>query len=100
MEFACRLYHGKHADAPSEVTAYPHLEILATTDEERESLKLLAGQLRTFGSVPFSYKEMESVTGALQGARLRVALRERGEAAPQAGPKAAPQPGPKAPPRP
>jgi hypothetical protein len=96
MEFACRLYHGKHADAPSEVTAYPHLELLATTDEERESLKLLADQLRTFGSVPFSYNEMESVTGALHGARLRVALRERGEpgaqAAPQTGPKARPRP--------
>jgi len=91
MEFACRLYHGKHADAPSEVTAFPHLELLATTDEERESLKLLADQLRTFGSVPFSYNEIESVTGALHGARLRVALRERGEAGPHA---VAPQAGP------
>jgi hypothetical protein len=95
MEFACRLYHGKHADAPSEVTAYPHLEILATSDEERESLKLLADQLRTFGSVPFSYKEIESVTGALHGARLRVAIRERDEAGPQAAPQAAPKAAPR-----
>jgi hypothetical protein len=83
MEFACRLYHGKHADALSEVTAYPHLEILATTDEERESLKLLADRLRAFGGVPFSYKEMESTSGALHGSRLLVALRERTDAPPE-----------------
>jgi hypothetical protein len=77
MEFACRLRHGKRPEALSEVTAFPHLELLATTDEERETLKVLAEQLRAFGGVPFSYKEMESVTGALHGAQLRVALRER-----------------------
>src|SRR5688500_859370 len=77
MEFACRLHHGKRPHALSEVTAYPHLERLATSDEARETLKVLADQLRAFGGVPFSYKEMESVTGALQGAQLRVALRER-----------------------
>jgi hypothetical protein len=88
MEFACRLYHGKRPDAFSEVTAYPHLELMATTDEERETLKVLADQLRTFGCVPFSYKEMESVTGALHGAQLRVALRERDEA-PADGPAGA-----------
>jgi hypothetical protein len=81
MEFACRLHHGKRPQALSEATAYPHLELLATTDEERETLKVLADQLRAFGGVPFSYKEMESVTGALHGAQLRVALHER-EAAP------------------
>jgi len=41
---------------------------------------VLADQLRAFGGVPFSYKEMESVTGALHGYQLRVALRERNEA--------------------
>jgi hypothetical protein len=79
MEFACRLSHGKKSDAVSEVTAYPHLEILATKDDERESLKVLAGQLRAFGRVPFSYKELESTTGELRGAQLRVALHEREE---------------------
>jgi hypothetical protein len=79
MEYALRLRHGKRPHALSEVTAYPHLEVLATTDEERETLKVLADQLRAFGAVPFSYKEMESVTGALHGAQLRVALHERDE---------------------
>jgi hypothetical protein len=77
MEMACRLSHGKRPDALSEVTAYPHLEILATEDADRWKLKLLADHLRDFGGIPFSYKEMESTTGALQGARLRVALHER-----------------------
>jgi hypothetical protein len=77
MEFAVRLYHGKRPNPLSEVTAYPHLEVLATTDEDRETLKVLADQLRAFGHVPFSYKELESVTGALHGAQLRVALHER-----------------------
>ena len=94
MDYACRLYHGKRPAALSEVTAYPHLESLATTDDERETLKVLADQLRAFGRIPFSYKEMESVTGALQGAQLRVALHEReetrGEA--RAGAPGAPRP--------
>jgi hypothetical protein len=77
MEFACRLFHGRRGDALSEVTGYPHLEILATEDDERETLKVLADQLRAFGRIPFSYKEMESVSGALHGAQLRVALHER-----------------------
>ena len=81
MEMACRLSHGKRPDALSEVTAYPHLEILATDDADRWKLKLLADHLRDFGGIPFSYKEMESTSGTLQGARLRVALHERsGEA--------------------
>ena len=77
MDFACRLYHGKHPDAPSEATEYPHLELLATDEHERERLKVLADQLRAFGHVPFSDKEMESTTGELRGAMLRVALHER-----------------------
>ena len=79
MEFACRLYHGKRPDAPSEVTRYPHLEVLATREDEIETLKVLANQLRASGTVPFSYKELESTTGALHGAQLRVALHERDE---------------------
>ena len=77
MDFACRLYHGRRPDALSEVTQYPHLEILGTGPEEIESLKVLAEQLRKSGRVPFSYKELESTTGALHGAQLRVALHER-----------------------
>ena len=79
MDFALRLYHGKHADAATEVTEYPHLEIMATEDHERERLKVLADQLRAFGHVPFSYRELESTTGELRGALLRVALHERQE---------------------
>ena len=90
MDFALRLYHGKHPGAPSEATAYPHLELLATTDPERERLKVLADQLRAFGHVPFSYKEMESTTGELRGAMLRVALHERQDAPGDAGPSTHP----------
>ena len=84
MEMACRLNHGKRPDALSEVTAYPHIEILASDDADRWKLKVLADHLRDFGGIPFSYKEMESTSGTLQTARLRVALHERPEGA--AGP--------------
>ena len=77
MELASRLYHGERADAPSEVLAHPHLEIMATDDKERWKLKVLADHLRDFGSIPFSYKEMQSADGALSGAQLRIALCER-----------------------
>jgi len=58
MDFACRLYHGKRAAAPSEVTQYPHLEILGSGPDDIETLKVLAEQLRGFGRVPFSYREL------------------------------------------
>ena len=80
MDFACRLYHGKRQGAPSEVTQYPHLEILGSGPDEIESLKVLAEHLRTFACVPFSYRELESTSGDLHGAQLRVALHEREDA--------------------
>ena len=79
MELASRLYHGERANAPSEVLAHPHLEILATDDKERWKLKVLADHLRDFGSIPFSYRELESADGGLSGAQLRIALGERHE---------------------
>lgn len=77
MELACRLYHGTRADAPSEVTAHPHVEIIASDEKELWKLKVLADQLRAFGTVPFSYKEMESPGGSIHGALIRIALCER-----------------------
>jgi hypothetical protein len=81
MELACRLYHAHHPDAPSEVVAYPHLELLSSDDHERWKLKVVADQLRDFGAIPYSYKEVTSADGATTCAVLRVALYERQGAA-------------------
>ncbi len=79
MDMACRLYHGKRADAPPavEVMAFPHLEMMATEEADRRKLKILADELAAFGGIPFSYKEMELTDGTRHGAHLRIALGER-----------------------
>jgi hypothetical protein len=82
MELACRLYHGERRDAPSEVLAYPHLELLSTDEKERWKLKVVADQLREFGCVPYSYKEVQSADGSVTSSRLVVALYERQDVAP------------------
>ena len=77
MNLALMLHHGQRADAPNEAMGLPHLELLATTASERERLKILADQLAAFGSIPFLYKEVESIDHSQHGAMLRIALRER-----------------------
>jgi len=77
MNLALMLHHGHRAGAPNEVMSFPHLELLASTDSERERLKILADQLAAFGSVPFSIKEVESIDHSQHGAILRIALCER-----------------------
>jgi hypothetical protein len=80
MNVALMLHHGHRADAPNEVMSLPHLELLASSATERERLKVLADQLAAFGSIPFLYKELESVDHSQQGAIMRIALGERSEA--------------------
>jgi hypothetical protein len=77
MNLALMLHHGQRTDAPNEVMGLPHLELLATNATERERLKILADQLTAFGSVPFMYKELESVDHSQQGAMMRIGLCER-----------------------
>lgn len=77
MNLALMLHHGARADAPNEVMGLPHLELLGSTASERERLKVLADQLRAFGSIPFSYKEIDSIDHSQQGAIVRIALCER-----------------------
>jgi len=77
MNLALMLRHGPRADAPMEVMSYPHLELLASNASERERLKILASQLEAFGSIPFSFKEMESIDHSQQGTVMRIALGER-----------------------
>jgi hypothetical protein len=77
MNLAMMLHHGSRSDSPNEVMGLPHLELLASTASERERLKVLADQLKAFGSIPFSFKEMESIDHSQHGAVLRVALSER-----------------------
>ena len=77
MNLALMLHHGARADAPNEVMSHPHLELLASTASERQRLKVLADQLTAFGSIPFSFKEIESIDHSQHGAMLRVALCER-----------------------
>ena len=77
MNLALMLHHGQRADAPNEVMSLPHLELLASTAAERERLKVLADQLAAFGSVPFLFKEIESIDHLQHGAMLRIALCER-----------------------
>ncbi len=77
MNLALMLHHGPRADAPNEVMSLPHLELLASSALERERLKILADQLTAFGSIPFSFKEVESIDHSQHGALLRIALCER-----------------------
>ena len=77
MNLALMLHHGPRAGAPNEVMSFSHLELLASTASERERLKVLADQLAAFGSIPFSFKEIESIDHSQHGAMLRVALCER-----------------------
>jgi hypothetical protein len=71
------LHHGERANAPSEATRHPCIELLASTAAERDRLKVLADQLAQFGSVPFQFHELEGTSSDLVGARLWVALCER-----------------------
>jgi hypothetical protein len=77
MNLALMLHHGPRADSPNEVMSYPHMELLASNPAERERLRILANQLEAFGSVPFSFKEMESIDHSQQGTVMRIALCER-----------------------
>ena len=77
MELACMLYHGGK-DMPVEAMRHPHVELIASNEREMRALKAAADQLRQFGCVPFSYKEVEGTSpGASRGAVLRIALCER-----------------------
>src|SRR5215207_7126101 len=58
MHVALLFHHGVRENAPSEVMSHPHVELLASNPHEQERLKLLAGQLAEFGTVPYSYKEL------------------------------------------
>lgn len=82
MRIALLLHHGVRPDAPSEVMGRPHLELLGSTPAESDRLKVLADQLRAFGAIPFSYKELDSADQTLHGCVLRIALCERAEANP------------------
>lgn len=77
MNIALMLHHGVRDNALSETTSHPHLELMASTPHDRERLKVLAEQLNTFGTIPFSYKEMEATDPALRGAVIRIALCQR-----------------------
>lgn len=77
MDIALMLHHGVRKDAPSEVTQSPHMELVASTVMERQKLKVLAEQLKTFGSIPFAYHEVESINQSQQGAIMRISLCER-----------------------
>jgi hypothetical protein len=59
------------------VLAHPHLELLSSDEKERWKLKVVADQLREFGCVPYSYKEVQSADGSVTSSRLVVALYER-----------------------
>ncbi len=77
MNIALMLHHGIRANAPGETMAHPHMELLASEPHDRERLKVLAEQLKAFGSIPFSYKELEASDPSLRGAVLRIALCQR-----------------------
>ena len=77
MDLACMLYHGGKADMPVEVMRHPHLELVASDEHERRVLKTVADQLKQFGCVPFSFKEIDGAAGLAKGAVLRIALCER-----------------------
>jgi hypothetical protein len=77
MDIALLLHHGLRENAPSEVTGHPHIELWASSPAEQHRLKVLAEQLKAFGTIPFSFKEMESADRSLQGCVIRIALAER-----------------------
>jgi hypothetical protein len=77
MNVALMLHHGVRLDGPNEVMSHSHLELLASNAPERERLQVLADQLKAFGSIPFLFKEMESISHSQHGAVLRIALNER-----------------------
>lgn len=77
MDIAIMLHHGVRKDALNEVTSFPHMELIASNTMERQRLQVLVNQLTTFGSIPFAYKEMDSIDMTRQGAILRIALCER-----------------------
>ena len=79
MNIGLMLHHGVHENAPNEATRYPHIELLASTAAERDRLKVLAGQLAAFGSVPFQYHELEGTASDLAGAVMRISLCQRPE---------------------
>ena len=76
MRVALMLRHGEREDAPNEVTKHPHVELVASTAAERDRLRVLADELRAFGSVPFSFKELEGTSSDLTGAVMRICLGE------------------------
>jgi hypothetical protein len=77
MHVALMFHHGLREGAPNEVMSHPHVELLASTPHEQERLKLLAGQLAEFGTVPYSYKERPGSDPNSKSATLRIALCER-----------------------
>jgi hypothetical protein len=77
MRVALILRHGEREDAPNEVMGGPHVELVASNSAERDRLKVLADDLRAFGSVPFMFKELSGTGSDLTGAVMRIGLCER-----------------------
>jgi hypothetical protein len=77
MRVALILRHGERDDAPNEVMGRPHIELVGSNPAERDRLKVLADELRAFGSVPFSYKELAGTGSERTGAVMRIGLYER-----------------------
>jgi hypothetical protein len=77
MRLALILRHGERDDAPTEVMGRPHIELVASSPAERERLRVLADELKTFGTIPYSYKELEGTSSDLAGAVMRIGLCER-----------------------
>jgi hypothetical protein len=77
MRVALILRHGEREDAPTEVMGRPHIELVGSNAAERDRLKVLADELRAFGSVPFSYKELAGTGSERTGAVMRIGLCER-----------------------
>src|SRR5437763_16796287 len=72
MELALMLFHQGRADVPIEVMRHPHVELVSSNDHEMRALRTTAAQLKQFGCVPFSYKEIEGAGGGSRGAVLGV----------------------------
>jgi hypothetical protein len=71
------LFHQGRSDVPIEVMRHPHLELVASNDHEMRALRATAEQLKQFGCVPFSYKEIEGSGTGTRAAVLRIAVCER-----------------------
>ena len=77
MRVALILRHSERDDAPNEVMGRPHVELVATNAAERERLRVLGEELKAFGTIPYSYKELAGTSSDLAGAVMRIGLSER-----------------------